>query len=126
MFNKKAIENLVEAYKYDKYRLKLINSCLRSFADYYKAVYELEIYKDIFYNPNGDDGEYRDRVTELDRSRTRFHNSLISNVSTLNRMAETAGTPLIYSGVVSEQQPYRRQIADSIFEFMNECVKNRS
>lgn len=126
MFNKEGLDALIIAYKGDKYRLKLINSSLRSFAEYHKAVCELEFYKKVFFSVGGGDDDYKQQVEYLDSSRTRYHDNLLSSIEVLNRMAEKAGTPLVYTGIVSKEQPYRRMIADEVFAFVEELVKNRS
>jgi hypothetical protein len=37
----------------------------------------------------------------------------------LNRMAAMAGLPSVYEGTISEDQPYRRQVADAVLEYVH-------
>ena len=43
----------------------------------------------------------------------------------MNRMAEEASLPPLYDGVVSEERPYRRELADAVLAFVREVMINR-
>lgn len=43
----------------------------------------------------------------------------------LNRLAASNGLELVYDGVLSREQPYRRQIADAVMRYLNEIVIDR-
>ena len=113
MIKHEAIEKLIACPSSD---IDMIVDCLKSFETYHKAVYELEITRRLLASTM-ESSEYRERVQSLDRTRTMQHDSLIINVKVLNRMAEKNGLPLIYDGAVSEERPYRRELANAVFEY---------
>lgn len=43
----------------------------------------------------------------------------------LNRMASKAGVGPIYGGTVSEEMPYRRQVADAVLEYVESIISDR-
>jgi site-specific DNA-cytosine methylase len=62
--------------------------------------------------------EYKDNVSKLDKMRTVNHNSVIANVNLLNRLAEKNGLQPVYDGIVSEERPYRREIANDVLDYV--------
>ncbi len=125
MLNEKTLRSLIETSGNDADILSLIEDCLASFEAYHNAVYKLETYK-MLHNGNIKNGEiYRDTVTELDRARTVCHNAVIANVSILNRLADMQNLPHVYEGIVSEERPHRRILAESVFEYVERVIKNR-
>ena len=69
--------------------------------------------------------QYQEEIGEMDRRRTSSHNAVISNISLLNRLAEQAGLPPVYEGVISREQPYRRQIADDVLDYVRDVILAR-
>lgn len=69
--------------------------------------------------------EYQDALQGLDGARTACHNGLLAKVNMLNRMAEKVGVGPIYGGTVSEEMPYRRQVADAVLSFVESVVSSR-
>ena len=69
--------------------------------------------------------EYKDNVSKLDKMRTVNHNSVIANVNLLNRLAEKNGLQPVYDGIVSEERPYRREIANAVLDYVESIIKNR-
>ena len=43
----------------------------------------------------------------------------------MNRLAEQAGLPPVYDGIVSEERPYRTELADAILVFAADVITNR-
>lgn len=119
------LSKLIGHYKNDIEAIDFIKSALESFEDYHTAVMEEQLFP-IIYGGVIVGSEYRERCAALDKARTIHHNSVIANVNLLNRMAQAAGLPAIYNGVVSEERPYRRQIADAVFEFIAFVIEHRS
>jgi len=72
-----------------------------------------------------DASEYRDKVTELDSSRTRKHNSILTGIKIMNRLAEKQNLEPVYDGVVSEERPYRREVANAVLEYVEQVIKDR-
>ena len=61
----------------------------------------------------------------MDRMRTTCHNAVIANVSIMNRLAEQTGLPPVYDGIVSEERPYRTELADAILAFVANVITYR-
>ena len=117
MINEETILSLLKIYKDDEKILNTIQRCLISFEEYHSQIYKLEICMKIFSNGNVD--------KELDKSRTTYHNALLGNVNVLNRLAEKNTLPPFYDGKVSQDRPYRREVANGVLQYVEKIVKNR-
>lgn len=124
-FNESSIKLLVEKYKDDREAIMLIQECLMSFSKYFDSIYFMETYAKIFGYGNVDKEEYQQEVMSLDKERTSNHNRVISSVSILNRLCENNEIPLIYDGVISEEKPFRREIADACLGYVVAVIQNR-
>lgn len=122
--NRKALDNLIQACKADSELLEIIQDALRSFEEYHTAIYSMEIRKQLLAG-TVDALQYQEEIGEMDRRRTGSHNAVISNISLLNRLAEQAGLPPVYEGVISRDQPYRRQIADAVLNYVRDIILAR-
>lgn len=122
--NRKALDNLIQACKTDSELLEIIQDALRSFEEYHTAIYSMEIRKQLLAG-TVDAPQYQEEIGEMDRRRTGSHNAVISNISLLNRLAEQAGLPPVYEGVISRDQPYRRQIADAVLDYVRDIILAR-
>ena len=122
--NRKALDNLIQACKTDSELLEIIQDALRSFEEYHTAIYSMEIRKQLLAG-TVDALQYQEEIGEMDRRRTSSHNTVISNISLLNRLAEQAGLPPVYEGVISRDQPYRRQIADAVLNYVRDIILAR-
>ena len=99
---------------------------METFEDYQNAIYRLEITRRLFSCNAIESETYRSDTVERDRLRTYNHNAVIAQVNLLNRMAEEASLPPFYGGVVSEEKPYRRELANAILDFIWEVIVNRA
>lgn len=124
MLNKESIIKIIAANRDDREMLDFVKGILDSFEQYHNAVFEEHLYG-VVYNGAIDGNEFRENRTSLDRTRTSFHNALLANVRVLNRMADQIGAAPVYDGVVSEEKPYRRQVADAVFAYIEEVINNR-
>ena len=122
MLNAKSIEAIIAMYKNDKGKLDFVKSLLDSFEAYHKAVFDDQIFLVIYGGGALEADDYRDKRTEVDKTRSTYHDSLITNVGILNRLAEKAGVPPVYDGLVSQQRPYRRMIANAVFEYVEYII----
>ena len=122
-FSKDELHKLIDANKDDSECLEMIFQCVQSFADYHSAIFEMEVKREIFRNSGIGSEAYQDMVSTLDRTRTANHNAVLASVSILNRIAEKSNVAPIYEGVVSEDRPYRREVADAVLAYV-ECVIN--
>jgi hypothetical protein len=68
---------------------------------------------------------YQEEVVSMDQKRTNCHNAVLANVNMLNQMAALANLPPVYDGIVSRDQPFRRQVADAVLNFVQEIILNR-
>lgn len=126
MLNKDSIDKLISINKNDSEMLNFINSCITSFENYHKAVFDDQMFLRIYGTGALDPDEYRERRSAVDKKRTMYHNSIISNVNILNRLASKSNVDLVYDGVVSEEKPYRREVANAVFEYIEYIINNRS
>lgn len=125
MLNAKTIEQIIAQCKHDKNRLDFIKSLLDSFETYHKAVFDDQLFVIVYGNGALDADDYRDKRTQVDKTRSVYHDSLITNVGILNRLAEKEGLPPVYDGIVSGERPYRRMIANAVFEYVEHIINNR-
>ena len=125
MLNEGTLSSIIEGMKNNADFLSLVEDCLESFEKYHEAVYKQEMYN-LVHSGNVRNGElHRDTLEELDRTRTVCHNAVIANIGILNRLAEMNGLSPVFDGIVSEERPYRRILADEVFEFVEKIIKGR-
>lgn len=124
-FSAENLQKLITQTKDDPEGLEIIQDCLRSFSAYHSAIAEMEIWRTVYSAASLGRDEYQDAFTSMNRARTACHNALLSRLNVLNRMARGAGLDNIYSGTISEEQPYRRQAADAVLSFVEHLIQKR-
>ncbi len=124
MVCKQTIDNLIEIYKDDEKVLGIIERSITTFEEYHSEIFKMELWMKI-YSSSVDDGTYKDNVSRLDKLRTVTHNSVLANVNLLNRLAEKNNLPPVYDGIVSEERPYRREVANAVLEYVENIIKKR-
>lgn len=124
--NTKALSQLIQQSKEDPELLDYIHKALMSFADYHNAVIAEQIYPMVYGGTGVDPDSYRAERAALDKLRTTAHNAMLANVNLLNRMCSSFGIAPVYDGVVSEDRPYRRMVANAIFEYLTHVIDSRS
>ena len=122
--NRKALEDLIQVCKFDSELLEIIEDALRSFEEYHTAIYSMEIRKRLL-SGTVEVQQFQEEVGNMDQQRTSRHNAVIANISVLNRLAEQSGLPPVYDGVISRDQPYRRQIADAVLNYVRDIILER-
>lgn len=85
----------------------------------------METRKVILSASEADAEVYRSEVAALDRNRTVKHNTVLTFVNILNRMAAAEGLAPVYDGKVSEDKPFRRQVADAVLAYAQTVIENR-
>ena len=116
---------LIEKNTSDMELLNLIEECLLSFDEYHASIYKMETWCKLYGYRNTSKEDYRTKLTELDKSRSICHNSVISNIKILNRLCLQQNIPVVYEGIVSEERPYRVEIADSVLAYVEKVSANR-
>lgn len=123
--NNETITKLITTCQEDKDMLDILYSSLKSFEEYHSVIFDMETWMKVFSYKSIDKEEYQSKVTDMDRRRTMCHNSVLSSVNILNRLAAKENLPLVYDGVVSEERPYRREVANAVIEYVENIIKNR-
>lgn len=118
------IIKLIEIYRDNTKVIKSIERCIMSFEEYHSSIYKMETWMKIYGN-NSSKEEHKDTIANLDKSRTLQHNALLGNVNLLNRLAEKNKLPLVYDGITSHERPYRREVANSVLEYIDFTINNR-
>ncbi len=125
MLNINTLKKLAEIYQDDNELLDILYSSIKSFEEYHLVICEMELWMKVYSYKSVDKEEYQSKVTEMDRRRTMCHNSVLSSVNILNRLAAKENLPFVYDGVVSEERPYRREVANAVLEYVENVIKNR-
>ena len=123
--NNETITKLITTCQEDKDMLDILYSSLKSFEEYHSVIFDMETWMKVFSYKSVEKEDYQSKVTDMDRRRTMCHNSVLSSVNILNRLAVKENLPLVYDGVVSEERPYRREVANAVLEYVENIIKNR-
>ena len=124
--NAETLNGMLRFFRDDSETIAMIVRSLESFESYHQAIYAAETTRRLFACGAMDADAYREQYQARDRTRTREHNGMISYVSFLNRLAAEAGLPPFYDGVVSEDRPYRRQVANAVLAFVGAVIDDRA
>lgn len=124
-FSAQTFHTLMDRAQDDPELLEFFGDCLDSFRAYQAAILEMEGWMKLYRPETLGAAAYQDRREALDKARTRCHNAVLANVSALNRMAAAQGLEPVYDGTVSEETPYRRQVADAVLGYLHTLVEGR-
>lgn len=124
--NNETLNGLIRHFKDDRDDLEMIVRAVETFEDYHRAIYRLELTRRLFSCNAIDSDAYRSETVARDRTRTVNHNAVIAQVGFLNRLAGEAGLPPFYDGVVSEERPHRRALADAVLAFVGTVIDGRA
>ena len=116
---------LISLYRDDAEMLEMITDALDTFEKYHQAIYKLEIQRKLYTQGAMSAETYRVLIPELDGIRTRNHNTLLSEVNLLNRLAAQNSLPPFYDGPVSEERPIRTHVADAVLAFVRRVIEER-
>lgn len=123
--NVETIQKLFVAFRDDEETLEEIESALMTFESYHRTIFELEIKRRLYSGGAMEGEEYREMITRLDKTRTINHNALLTQVNILNRIAAEVSLPPFYEGVVSEERPYRREVANAVLDYIQKIIAER-
>lgn len=124
-FSAQSFHSLMAGAQEDPELLEFFSDCLASFQAYQSAILDMEGWMKLYRPETLGAQAYQERRAGLDAARTRCHNAVLANVSALNRMAAAAGLEPVYDGTVSEDQPYRRQVADAVLDYLHALLTER-
>ena len=124
--NASTVTALMKICRDDTEMTDLIIHALESFENYHQAIYRMELRLKLYACGTMDGETYRETIPSMDAARTRNHNALLSEVKLLNRLAEQNGLPAFYEGTVSEERPFRTEVADAVLEFVRNVIVNRA
>ncbi len=125
VFNADVLEKLIDRYRDDKDSLDTIYDVLKGFEDYHARITEMEIKLKLYSAGIMEREAYQNMVMELDNRRTIQHNSVLTGVNILNRLAERCNLEPVYSGTVSRERPYRREVANAVLGYLQSIIDNR-
>ena len=125
IFNVESLEKLIRIHRSDKETLDMIYDIFKSFEEYHSRIINMEMKIKLYSTEVLEREEYQSMVTELDKSRTMQHDSLLTGVNVLNRLAAMKNIEPIYDGTVSKERPYRREVANAALDFLQSVIENR-
>lgn len=127
MLNNETIQNLISLYMRadDDYSLDLICDELETFEEYHSAIYSMETKMKVKSSKSMEREDYQFMVENLDKKRTMLHNRVLTAVNVLNRMAAKENLSPVYDGIVSEERPYRREVANAVLDYVEKVIKER-
>ena len=124
-FNTQALEKIIQNNRDDKDTLDIILRVLKSFEEYHSRIVEMELMLQIYSSGVLDREDYQNMVMELDKRRTMSHDSVLTGINVLNRIAEKQSIEQIYSGTVCKERPYRREVADAVLDYIQTIIDDR-
>lgn len=124
--NADTIWRMLQHFRDDQETVETIENALMLFESYHKSVYELEVKKRLYSSGAMEADTYRKLIPRLDKTRTYTHNALLTQVNVLNRIAAEASLPPVYEGIVSQERPYRREVANAVLDFVQQIIVNRA
>ena len=125
MFNRESLEKLIQVAKGDDELIEFIQGCLKSFCEYHHVIYDMETNLMLYNSKDMEREEWQSFYSKMDGDRRIKHNMVISSVRMLNRLAEKEGIPPLYDGTISEERPYRREIANAVLAYIETIIKER-
>ena len=123
--NENTLNELITRYADDKEILDIIYNTVTAIEEYHSAILKMEAWMKVYSYNSVDKDEYQQNITDMDKRRTMCHNSVLSSVNILNRLAAKENLPLLYDSIVSEERPYRTEVADAVLEYIEDIIKKR-
>lgn len=124
--NNTVLEQMISYYQNDSDMIELICNAFDTFERYHASIIRLEVQRKLYRCGAMDSETYREKIPELDQARSNIHNAVLAEVKLLNRLAASAGLPPLYDGTVSEERPYRREVANAVMACLASLIEHRS
>ena len=112
------LTNLAKLYADDVDILEIIEDTINVFGEYVAYVYKMESLKSIL-KIRLEAAEYKNIIEEMDKKRTRIHNSAIASTKVINRLCEFNELPLFFQGNIEDRvevAEFIRDVVVNIFE----------
>ena len=123
--NANALEKLIQGCRDDKESLDMIYDIFKGFEEYHAKIIDMETKIKLYSAELLGREEYQNMVTKLDKQRTLQHDSLLTGVNILNRLAKMKNIEAVYDGKVSKERPYRREVANAVLSYIQSVIENR-
>lgn len=118
--------NLREAWKDDFDVLDIIERTICSFGQYIEVIMRMEAAQGTRTSMIGDSSNYITIIESLDKSRKIIHDSIMTNLKIVNRLAEQKGLPPIYEGGLdTKNRDDRFYVGEFLNKVSNEYFETR-
>ena len=114
------LTNLAKLYADDVDILEIIEDTINVFGEYVAYVYKMESLRSIL-KIRLEAAEYKNIIEEMDKKRTRIHNSAIASTKIINRLCESNRIPLFFEGNIDD----RVEVAEFIRDVIVGVFENR-
>ena len=114
------LTNLAKIYADDVDILEIIEDTINVFGEYVAYVYKMESLRSIL-KIRLEAAEYKNIIEEMDKKRTRIHNSAIASTKVINRLCESNELSLFFEGNIDD----RVEVAEFIRDVIVGVFENR-
>ena len=114
------LTNLAKLYADDVDILEIIEDTINVFGEYVAYVYKMESLRSIL-KIRLEAAEYKNIIEEMDKKRTRIHNSAIASTKVINRLCESNELSLFFEGNIDD----RVEVAEFIRDVIVGVFENR-
>ncbi len=112
--------NLAKIYADDVEVLEIIEDTIDVYGNYVAYVYKMESLRPIL-KIRLEAAEYKNIIEEMDKKRTRIHNSAIASTKVINRLCESNELSLFFEGNIDD----RVEVAEFIRDVIVGVFENR-
>ncbi len=112
--------NLAKIYADDVDVLEIIEDTIDVYGNYVAYVYKMESLRPIL-KIRLEAAEYKNIIEEMDKKRTRIHNSAIASTKVINRLCESNELSLFFEGNIDD----RVEVAEFIRDVIVGVFENR-
>ena len=114
------LTNLAKIYADDVDVLEIIEDTIDVYGNYVAYVYKMESLRPIL-KIRLEAAEYKNIIEEMDKKRTRIHNSAIASTKVINRLCESNELSLFFEGNIDD----RVEVAEFIRDVIVGVFENR-
>ena len=114
------LTNLAKLYADDVDILEIIEDTIDVYGNYVSYVYKMESLRSVL-KIRLEAAEYKNIIEEMDKNRTRIHNSAIASTKVINRLCESNELSLFFEGNIDD----RVEVAEFIRDVIVGVFENR-